>query len=294
MKALITKPDIPFDRDDANRFLPIVIGLMVCLTGLFLAASISIGGSSAAAGKLDIRAFQIYVPHQETSNGLVESVKKAVMHGPEAKEVTVMSNKEMASLIEPWTGASIPLDRLPIPTVLDVRLNNDVEPMAAVEAISKRVKMIDQSIEIENYKRWIDQLLRFTSMLRTVAIIMAVLLTAGLVTMVVLAARTSLKLNFKTVAILHNVGARDDYIIQQFVTNGVWMVLRGAALGTGIAIITAIGLSSLAAQMNSPLLPSISITPTHIVMFVFLPLFTAMVAYVAVRFTVQSMLEHMH
>lgn len=294
MKQLLSKPDIPFNREDANRFLPMVIGLMVCLTGLFLAASISIGGSSAASGKLDIKSFQIYIPHSADKESIVREVKAAVTTHEAVEAVATMTQSEMAKLIEPWTGAAIPLDRLPVPVVLDVTLKQDADPSQAVSEIAKNAESISKDVEVEDYQRWIDQLLQFTSMLRTVAIVLALLLIAGLVAIVVLAARTSLKLNFKTVAILHNVGARDDYIIQQFVSNGVWMVLRGAALGTGIAIMLSIGISVLSTEMNSPLLPALTMTPTHIVMFVLLPLLTAFVAYLSVRVTVQTMLEQMH
>lgn len=292
---LIRKTDIPFSREDANRFLPLVIGLMVCLTGLFLAAALSIGESVRSAGSLDIQTVQVYIPYgAKTTDAHRDKIAKDIQALDTVAEVAHIRKSELAKLISPWTGGTISLDDLPLPTVLEVTLKKGTDRDAAVEQLSKTVKQAEPKAEIEHYQQWVDQLMQFNGMLRMVAITLAVLLTVSLVVIVVLAARTSLKLNFRTVALLHNIGAQDDYIMRQFVSNGLWMVLRGAMLGTGVAIIVAIGVATLSSELSSPLLPTLALLPSHMVMFVGLPVFTAMVAYAAVRLTIQSMLEHMH
>jgi hypothetical protein len=50
----------------------------------------------------------------------------------------------------------------------------------------------------------------------------------------------------------------------------------------------------LSSRWDSPVIPHISMSVMHGVMFVLLPIFTAMIALVATRLTVQSMLENMH
>ncbi len=292
---LIRKTDIPFAREDANRFLPLVIGLMVCLTGLFLAAALSIGDSVRAAGSINIQTVQVYIPYRASgANDARDKMLGALLVSPVVESAAHVRKSDLAKLIAPWTGGAIKLDDLPLPTVIEVTLKDRLAREEALATLKTVVETVDAKAEIEHYQQWVDQLMQFTGMLRMVAIILAVLLTAALMIIVVLAARTSLKLNFKTVALLHNVGAQDDYIMHQFVHNGLWMVLRGAILGTGVAILLSIILATLSGELASPLLPTLHLLPEHVVMFVLLPAFTALVAYVAVRLTIQSMLEHMH
>lgn len=295
MLSLLRKPDIPFSREDANRFLPWVIGLMVCLVGLFLSVSITIGSASRSDSSLNINHFQVYIPYQE--DGLQKKVKvvKALLDTFDAVEsVRQISTSDMADLVEPWTGSSLELDKLPLPAVLEATLKSSANRALQMERIKSKLAKFDEEIDIEQYDEWVQQLWRFTDALHLLSLTLASCLIVGLVCMIILTARTSLKLHFSTVTLLHNVGATDDYIIKQFITNGVWMVFRGAGVGAGVAILITVLLSALSSELQSPLLPQFAMSPTHMAMFLILPVFSAIVAHVAVRVTVQTMLENMN
>lgn len=288
------KPDIPFSREDANRFLPWVVGLMVCLSGLFLAGALSVHDSSLTAGRLNADSFQIYVPHHLETDSLGEKVKAALRTYPEVKDVIALNNDDIAKLIAPWTGRSLELDHLPLPLVMEVTLKDITERAAVIDRITTRVRQIDAAIEVESYQQWVDQLMQFTGMLRLLAIALAILILAGLTMIIIITARTSLKLHYRTVQILHHIGATDEYILRQFIINGVFTMLRGAAPGAGVAAILYTVIAYSSSALSSPLLPQIDILPMHIALFILLPVFTAVASYVAVRLTVQHMLEGMH
>ncbi|MCI5049799.1 MAG: hypothetical protein MRY32_05645 [Rickettsiales bacterium] len=295
MFSLLRKPDIPFSREDANRFLPWVIGLMVCLVGLFLAIAISIGTASHAVSSLNINHFQVYIPYQ--AEGLEKRVEvvKAVMDTFSAVEdVRQVRAEDMANLIEPWTGSMLELKDLPLPAVLEATLKEGLDRENHMKNIRSKLRKLDEGIEVEQYDEWIQQLWRFTDALRMLALTLAGLLLVGLIIMVILTARTSLKLHFTSVMLLHHVGAHDNYIVQQFTTNGVWMVLRGALFGAILSIVITVALSMLSEGLQSPLVPKLEIETMHIIMFFFLPVVTAFVAFVTVKSTVQAMLDTMH
>jgi len=295
MLQFLRKPDIPFSREDANRLMPWVVGLMVCLVGLFLAIAISIGTVSSAMSSFNINHFQVYIPFQE--EGLEKNIKvvQAALETFDAvQSVTQVSRAEIKSLIEPWTGNSLELEGLPLPVVLEAKLKDGVNRAEQLEKIKSKLSKLEVGIQVEQYDEWVKQLWRFTDALRLLSLSMAALLIAGLVIMVILAARTSLKLHYNTVILLHSIGARDDYIVQQFVINGVWLVLRGAVAGTLVSVLVTIALSALSSEIQSPLLPQLTIQPVHILMYVLLPLVCGVVAYIAVRSSVQSMIEHMN
>lgn len=288
------KPDIPFSREDANRFLPWVVGLMVCLSGLFLAGALSVHDSSLTAGRLNADSFQIYVPHHLQTKVVGEKITGALRTMPEVKQVSALRNEDIAALIAPWTGRSLELDHLPLPLVLEVTLKDIDDRAGVIERITSRVAQIDEAIEVESYQQWVDQLMQFTGMVRVLAAVLALLILGALSMIIMITARTSLKLHYRTVQLLHHIGASDDYILRQFVVNGVWMMLRGALPGAGIAAILYMAMAYSSSALSSPLLPQIAVLPAHVAMFMLLPLFTAAAAYVAVRLTVQRMLAGMH
>lgn len=289
------KPDIPFSREDANRFLPWVVGLMVCLAGLFLAAALSVHQSSNVAGRLNVNSFQIYIPFSHKDKAALHQKLVAQLQSVSGVEkVETMNRQSLSKLVSPWTSQSMDLDDLPLPIVVEVTLNPRVERPAMIASITDMAHQLDGAIEVESYQRWVDQLLQFAGMLRLLAIALALLVISGLIAMVVLASRTSLKLHFKTVQLLHNVGAQDDYIARQFIMNGTVMTLTGAIPGAIFAAGLYAAISWFSASLSSPLLPQIEILPLHVIVFVMLPLLSALVAYIAVRVTVQSMIEGMH
>ena len=287
--------DIPFSREDANRFLPWVVGLMVCLAGLFLCAALSVHQSSDASGRLNVNSFQIYVPHDyEHKAELKQRIIETLTASGKVQRVEELPPSQLAKLVSPWTGGGIDLASLPLPLVLEVTLGNQANRMETVPALTASLQALDHAVEVESYQRWVDQLLQFTGMLRLLAIVLALLVVGGLVVMVVIAARTSLKLHFKAVQLLHLIGAQDDYIVRQFVSNATLTTLRGAVAGAVFAA-ALFGLVAWFSQsLQSPLLPSIELLPLHGALLLLLPCFSALVAYIAVRASVQAMIEGMH
>lgn len=295
MRRISFKPDIPFSREDANRYLPWVIGLMVCLAGLFLAASLSIHYSSRAAGRLNVNSFQIYVPYERPDKAaMVQKIRNLLLANPMIDRVQQLRAQDLGQLVAPWTGSARITQELPLPEVLEATLSNQADRIQEVAAIKSQIQSIDGEIEVESYQQWVDQLMQFAGMLRLLAMILALLVIVGLVAIVVMTSRTSLRLHFKTVKLLHHVGAQNDYIVRQFVTNGAWMTLRGAVPGASVAAILYTAMAYASDVLASPLLPDIGITSMHVVLFVALPFLTACVAYISIRMTVQSMIEHMH
>ena len=112
--------------------------------------------------------------------------------------------------------------------------------------------------------------------------------------MIVLVARTNLRLHFKTVSLLHMFGATDEYILRQFQWNNAWLAARGAFAGVLLAGMVFAVAVILSVRWESPVIPEISVSALHGLLFILLPIFTAAIALVATRHTVRTMLENMH
>ena len=293
LRRLITS-DIPFARDDANRLLPAMIACLIGFAALLLATALSLNHALDAQARDVAGVLQIEVPNDAPA-GTNEKVAALLRRTTGVEDVTAVSHAEMEGLLKPWLGSDFSVDALPVPTLIEVKTAMDADGTAVnIPALRKALAAIDSDIRVADRGPWVEQLSTALTLLQALVVLVAALLLICVIGMVVLVARTNLRLHFKTVGLLHMFGATDDYILRQFQWNGAWLAGRGALTGVVFAMVIFAGAVVLSTQLHSPVIPVIHFTFGHAAAFVLLPVVTALIALAATRFTVQSMLGHMH
>ncbi|MBN67499.1 MAG: hypothetical protein CMM94_08055 [Rickettsiales bacterium] len=303
MKRLLPRlpfgsPDIPFAREDAHRILPWIIAFMLCLTAMMLALTISLTQNVSKQQQQYDHDFQVEVPYQDNDmDDKVAKVADEVRLLSGVRSVTRITQSDMAELITPWMGESALLATLPMPALLEVDV--DVAKLENgkldLNKLQTKLQAIVKDVTVQQPRAWLEEFAAFTDALRVVSVLLAVLLLTCTIAIIVLTARTSLKLHFKTVSILHSIGAKDEYILTQFQLNGVLLTMKGALIGTAIAFVLFLALQVLTTHaLSAPIIPTIEFTLMHAALFFFLPLFAALVTFFATRLTIGAMLQQMH
>lgn len=293
IRQLITS-DIPFARDDAHRMLPAMIACLMGFAALLLAAGLCLNHALDRQSRDISGLVQVEVPHG-SSAGVVDKTAELLRRTSGVEQVRVLRSSDMETLLKPWLGDGFRVSSLPVPTLIDVTAKTGADGLALdLAALKQQLHSIDRDIRIEAQGPWVKQFSAALGLLQALVMIVAILLLICVIGMVVLVARTNLKLHFKTVGLLHMFGATDDYILGQFQWNSAWLAARGALAGVGFAALLFIGAVVFSTQAESPVIPQLDFSLMHGVTFVLLPVFTALVALVATRLTVQSMLHHMH
>lgn len=274
----LASPDIPFAKDDANRFLPWIIAFMVCLTGLTLAAVVTVQSALFRWSGEYFNSFTVQVPAGVVQEHKLDPQRLVSMLSDNdwAESAREIPRSEMQSLIEPWLGSGAAVDGLPLPLLVEVKLKGDAK--VDVPALQKRLQRIAPGAEIDDYQLWMARFHAFTRNLQWVAGAFAALMVSTTLALVVLAAKTSLRLHEKTVDVLYTIGAADEYIARQFQRNASDVVLRGALLGTAAAFVLYALAGQMTAALESMLLPPMDITLAHIVLFLALPVVTVLAA----------------
>ncbi len=295
LRRLISS-DIPFARDDAHRLLPAMIACLTGFAALLLAVSICLTHGLSDRSHEVIGVLQVEVPRARANdNTYMQIVKDALTQTAGVEGITVIGQTQMEGLLKPWLGEDFSLADLPVPVILDVKTAvKDDETTVDLAALRATLSKIDTNIRIEDRGPWVGHMVKAVALLQGLVVVVALLLLLCVLGMIVLVARTNLRLHFKTVSLLHMFGATDEYILRQFQWNNAWLTARGAFFGVVFAAGIFVTAVILAARWDSPVIPHISISAMHVVMFIILPIFTAMIALVATRLTVQSMLENMH
>ena len=281
------------DDEGGDRYLPLVIAAMVFLAELAMAMGLTLDSAartwrSDLAGKLTIE-----VPTVDNESDSKETRAQAIAdvmeQFPGVTAVRVFGMDEVALLLEPWIGSGGGVEDLPLPALIDL----EIDPEVDIEALANTLAQTDASASLDDHGLWLSRLLRFVYAARLLAVAMVVLAAGALCLTVIFGTRAGLAAHRDVVELLHLVGARDETIAQRFLMHSLILGLRGAFLGLAVAAAAIYGLSRLAADIDSPLIADLTLTSHQMVALVVLPFLAAILSAVTARWTVMRTLARM-
>jgi cell division transport system permease protein len=243
--------DLPLGRDPTGRFLPWIIALMVYLAVLGGVGLILLGDTLHEWNQSLQTTMTAQLP-ADSSAGRIETAVALLKQTPGVVAVHLLGADETARLIAPWLGANVAVDSLPLPHLVDVRL----DPNARIDlaALRQKLTQVDPGAELADHRSALMGLRGFA--VKVEELIGSVVAVVGmlLVLTIVFSARTGLAIHQPIVELLHLLGAPDRYIARQFQTHALWVGLRGGIIG-GIAAAVTIVILGRAAGAISLALP---------------------------------------
>ncbi len=290
-RFLAPRLDIPFARDDANRYLPYFIALMIFLAAFFIAGGITVG-TLLENKKHDFSEWLTIQIPASVSDSQQEKLVNSLNEDAGIEKINLLDAKDVTQMLAPWFGNDTDLvDALEVPQVLEVKLieraNYDLD------ALSNRIQKQFPAVQIDNHERWLDHYLNFIRILEVGAYLLALLVVIATTVIIIFTSKTALKLHQKAIHLLHSVGAEDDYIARQFQFNAFLLGMRGGLVGVAIAatLFFIVGLS--VNGIDTALLPEFPITGLHLVVWLILPPLTGLLSLIVARKTVLAMLRKM-
>ena len=244
-----------FARDNAQRFLPWVTAFMVYLAFLALSAVLSVH-TMVDAWNAEI------------------SGTATVQIAPET--------------LEAWLGSGEHIVDLPLPRLIDVRLDPDV---ADLQTIARELRAAVPGARLDDHRVWLQNFINVVLWFEIAAVgVFAIVLLVTILT-VMFTTRTGLAIHHDVVEILHLVGARDSYIARKFGARALWLGLRGGLIGGVFAAGTVYGFSWLASRIDAALLPSAQLSPLSWTILALTPLLVSAIAWATARATVYAALR---
>ena len=290
-RIIAPRLDIPFARDDANRYLPYFIALMIFLAAFFLAGGITVG-SLLSHKQQDLSQWITLQLPADLGSKQQASLERILSQTKGVEEVRKVSEAQVNEILSPWFGQNTNLlDVLNVPRILEIKL--DEHESFDIAALQKRLATQYPTLKLDNHERWLDHYLNFILILQVGAYLLAFLVVLATTVIIIFTSKTALKLHLNAIKLLHSVGAEDDYIARQFQFNAFLLGMRGGLIGVAIAaaLFFAVGISI--NELNAALLPNFPITLTHLTVWLLLPPLTGLLALVVARKTVLAMLRQM-
>ena len=159
-------------------------------------------------------------------------------------EVRAMSKEESARLLEPWLGAGLALDELPVPRMIVATLASGGK--ADIAQLRRALAQDVPGATVDDHRGWIERMRAMAGTAVTGGIAILVLVIAATVLSVSFATRGAMATNRPVIEVLHFIGAKNGFIAALFQRHFLLLGLQGGAIGGGAAMVL-FALGSLAA-----------------------------------------------
>lgn len=222
--------------------MPWVIAIMVTLTVIAVAGGLALSNivqqaRSDLAGGLTV---QIVNADPVGRAREAEAARRVLVTDPAVRSVRAIPQAEIEALLEPWLGDHVGEQGVPVPAMIDVRLNTDASPEQLAQ-LRASLAPIAPSARIDAQSSWLRPVFSAIVSLRLAALVLVILLAASGAAAVVLAVRSALGANRDTIEIVHLLGGNDRQIARLFQRSvGVDALLgglAGLALGSGAVLL---------------------------------------------------------
>ncbi len=248
--------DLGVRRAMSDRLLPSLVAAMTFLAALTLAGAV---GASALAqhwqrGVGAIMTVQVPQPGDQVSAGAgasggarIDRVRAALAAAPGVAASRVLSDDELDTLLRPWLGSGVGRIAIPLPAVIEVRL----EPTGLDRAaLARNLEAAAPGTLIEEHDRWVRSLSALARSLQACAGLALAVVAFVAAAVVAVATRAGLAARRDAIETVHGLGATDSYIASRFARRITRLTALGAAIGAVAALPLLVELTGLAAPFS--------------------------------------------
>ena len=280
---------LPRERT-ARTALPWIVALMVFLATLGVAAGIGLGSGVGALGR-DFRGeitVQIVEPNPDLLPRQRDAVAAMLRSDGQVSGVRVLAEAELNRLLEPWLGGADLGDTLPMPAMIDARLDRGAD----LDRLERRVRALSPGAVIDDHARWFAPIGTLAAVLAGIALLAAVLLAAATAAIVVLGTRAGLSRHHESIAVLHLMGAEDSSVAALFQYRLARTALIGATTGFLLAVAVILLVGRLLANIGSGLVSASYLPLWGWAALLLVPVGAVALALYTSRLTVERALRH--
>ena len=272
--------------------MPWVIAIMLFLTLLVAAAGLTLAEASRQGG--DDLAQQVTIQIIEADPiaraGQRAAVAKKLRSVPGILTVNAVPDAEVRNLLEPWLGTGVIDADIPVPALVDVRLNG-VPTAATLKRLETLLRPLASTIRIDSHSGWMAPFFDLMSALVWLAVGILLLLLVATSAVVILAVRSSLNTHRETIQIMHMMGSTDLQAARLFQRRIALDALLGGVMGFIAAATVILLLGGRFAAVEPGLLAGAAFPWYGWIMLAFIPLAVTGLAMLMARWTVVVALQ---
>ncbi len=229
--------DFAFRQDTTLAALPLVIAFLTLLSismthSAAYIKQVTLSGSEELSQRL-----HLHLPHHMDDMAaaqLYETLNS--MDGID--QIERISRSQVHQFLGLWLGLEQDIaSGMPVPTILDITLNDPVQRDTVQAAIQKHLDASVEGALLESYDDSIAAFNRSSELVKTGIYILGLIVIACTTLIVVITSRINLGVHRRHIEILHHLGASDTYINRQFIKRAALMALQGVLAGTFLSVL---------------------------------------------------------
>lgn len=293
------RSSLPLGDDGAGRSLVTITAIMVFLAGLALSGAFVVQNMverwhADISGAMTIQVMPRTGEPEEAlgqTNADVKRIVEIVKAERGVATAEVMSDDDLKALMEPWLGSGEIVSDLPLPRLIAITLKEGGRVDAA--ALQIQLRDIAPGVQVEDHRHWLSGLIILARGLSWLA-----WTTVGLVAFVtsiavVQATKSVLIVHWPMIEVLHLIGAHDGMIARRFERRTLKEAFVGGVVGVALVLLVLLLFGSLAAGIESGIIPALTLTAFDWSVIACLPLISGSLALAATRWTVLRTLNRM-
>ncbi len=286
--------ELPIDEGYSKTFLRVTVAVSVFLFAITLAGVLGINSMFENSRNQVVSNFTVQVlplPNAQNSREDLLNIVNFLEKYPDVEQVTVLSDAELRALLQPWLGANVDIEMLPIPKLLDVKIRNGRN--FDYRELTVRLSEISAQASINDHNLWLSRLLKFINSLKMLAVTILILVAGGCVASIVYAAKTGLNVHRDIISILHTMGATDEYIAINYVKQISQMSAVAGIVGAILSVPAILIIAHMAQGIEAGIFNSATFGMEDWVFILLLPFVSATLVALTAYLTVVKTLRHM-
>lgn len=221
----------------SGRALIAVVAIMTFLASLTTGAVILVS-AAASEWQADVArevTIQLIPGPGRDVDASVEKAASVARNFPGIGDVRAYSKDESSSLLEPWLGAGLKLDELPVPRLIVVKIASGATP--DIPQLRRILAEQVPGATLDDHRGWIDRMRAMAGSAVAGGIAILILMIVATVLSVTFATRGAMATNKNVIEVLHFVGAKNGFIANNFQRHFLLLGLQGGAIGGGAALL---------------------------------------------------------
>ena len=243
-----TAPIVP-QESVAGRALVFVIAIMTFLSCLTL-GGVSLVRDTASVWQNQIAREATIQVKPADGLDMEEALATAARIASGFAGVTatrIIDRAATARLLEPWLGAGVNIDELPVPRLVVITIDQANPPDFAQMRLMLAPEV--PTATLDDHRTWVDRLVAMARTTVTLGIAVLALMLSATLLSVVFATRGAMAGNGHIIEVLHFVGAEASFIAAEFRRHFLVTGMKGAAAG-GVAAVLVFSMFSFWSSRN--------------------------------------------
>ena len=218
-------------------FLSWITMLMTFVAALTLFASISMNNiinhwNNVISGSLTIQqpTYDLTgINREEAALKELTQITELLKQQPFVVNFHVLTNEEMDKLMNPWLGELSQINELPIPKLVDVKLDKSVP--FSLDMFKTELNAIAPYAQVDSHRIWLSNLIDIAGGIQKTILIILTLLILTTAFTVIYTTRSGLLVQSGTLNLLQMMGAKDFTIAFNVAFHAFWKSFLGGIIG---------------------------------------------------------------